>query len=391
MAKKGLFNKWYESAKIRINNAKERMREIKEEKQAEFAEARIIKESHKGKMLLELSPANIAKSTAIVILVVVLFYFFYEIRGILTIFFVSFLLAAAFDPLVDKLQEKKIPRAVSILGIYLISFILIGVFLTNVFTLLVEQIGQIASSLENLVTHYNESGQNYPFSEYIGPYMKEFINAFDVQAVAANYREAFNVVSNQLISISVGLFNILIVLVLTFFITVEEKAIDSFLLSLFPKKYGKYIITRMEAIKDNIGLWLRGQVLVSLVAAVISYIGLKILGIDYALTLSIIAGFSMVIPVIGRGVAWIITLPIVLNQDPWLALWMSIYYLVIQQVENNFLVPYIMNKAVGLSPIIIIFAMMVGFQYLGVLGLIISIPIATTVAIFVKDYASRKK
>ncbi|MFC1750524.1 AI-2E family transporter [Pseudomonadota bacterium] len=388
---KNIFVKWYKSAKERVEEVKSRMKEIKEEKKIEFAEARVTSGANKGRMTLELSPANIAKTAATILIVLLLFYFLFEIRGILLIFFIAFLLAAALDPLVDKLQENKVPRSISVLSIYILAFLLLGVFATKVFGLLLDQTVEIVGSLEGFVTHIKENGGTFPFSEQIGPFINETINAVDVQTVAANYREAFNIVSNQLLSISIGLFNLLIVLVLTFFITVEEESIDDFMLSLFPKKYGKYIITRMTAIKDQIGLWLRGQLMVSIVAAIISYIGLAALGVDYALTLSIIAGFSMVIPVIGRGVAWLLTLPIVLNQDPWLALWMSVYYLAIQQVENNFLVPYIMNKAVGLSPIIIIFAMMVGGHYLGVLGLILSIPIATTVAIFVRDFVARKK
>ena len=92
-----------------------------------------------------------------------------------------------------------------------------------------------------------------------------------------------------------------------------------------------------------------------------------------------------------RFFALLFTLPVVINQAPLLALWVSIYYLILQQVEINVLVPYIMNKAVGLSPIIIIFVMLVGSQYLGILGLVISIPIATSVAIFVKDYMEKAK
>ena len=115
------------------------------------------------------------------------------------------------------------------------------------------------------------------------------------------------------------------------------------------------------------------------------------MNVDYALTLSVIASILLVIPVMGRIFALFLTLPVVLNQSPLLALWVTIFYLVLQQLEVNIISPYIMNKAIGLSPIIIIFAMLVGSQYLGVLGLVISIPLATSVAIFVKDYMEKAK
>jgi predicted PurR-regulated permease PerM len=147
----------------------------------------------------------------------------------------------------------------------------------------------------------------------------------------------------------------------------------------------------LEAVKDQVGYWLRGQFLVSVICGVLTYIPLALLGVNYALTLSVIAAISMVIPVIGRVFAWLLAFPIVFNQSPTLSLWMTVVYFVLQQIELNFIIPYVMNRAVGLSPIILMIAMMIGGQYLGILGLVLSIPVATTAAIFVKDYASRSK
>ena len=97
----------------------------------------------------------------------------------------------------------------------------------------------------------------------------------------------------------------------------------------------------------------------------------------------------MIIPVFGRVVAALIAIPIVMNQSPALALFLIIYYFAISQVENNILVPLLMNKAVGLSPILIIFALLIGFQFLGILGLILAIPTATILSIFAKDIGKR--
>jgi predicted PurR-regulated permease PerM len=142
-------------------------------------------------------------------------------------------------------------------------------------------------------------------------------------------------------------------------------------------------------VKVKIGEWIRGQLMVSIVAAVISFIGLAIAGVQFSLLISVITGICMIVPVFGRVIACILVLPIVMNQSPALALFVIIYYFGISQVENNIIVPLLMNKALGLSPIIIIFALMIGFQFLGVLGLILAIPIATIVSIFAKDIGKR--
>jgi len=364
--------------------------DIKKHKEKLLAETYIAPKEKKEHMEMELNAGSVAKSAAVVLVMVILFYFFFEIRGILLIVFVSFLLAAALDPIVDKMQHKGLPRALSVLMIYVVLFVLAGLFITNVVTLIADQVIEIGRNVSQFVSNLNE-GSGFPFAAQLKPYIDQFYKTVDLQAAASQLQGALQVIAGQLLSISIGLLNLLLVMILTFFMTVEEKAMEEFYRSLFPSRYSQYISTRLEAVKDQIGYWLRGQLLVSIIAAVLSYVGLSLLGVNYALTLSVIAGLSMVIPVIGRVFAWIIAFPIVFNQDPWMALWMSVVYLGIQQIENNYIVPVIMSRAVGLSPIIIIIAMMIGGQYLGILGLVLSIPIATTVAIFVRDYQAKAK
>jgi predicted PurR-regulated permease PerM len=116
-----------------------------------------------------------------------------------------------------------------------------------------------------------------------------------------------------------------------------------------------------------------------------------ILRVEYGATLAIFAAFAEVVPYVGPFLAWLVAMPIVLNQAPLLALWVTLMFLIIQRLENDILVPIIMKQATGLSPILVIFSMMVGFQFMGVVGLILSIPVASTIAIFVGDYTARKK
>ena len=112
---------------------------------------------------------------------------------------------------------------------------------------------------------------------------------------------------------------------------------------------------------------------------------------NYAATIALVAGFTELIPYAGPFIAWLIALPIVANQSLSLVLWMTILMYVVQVLENNLLVPVVMQRAVGMSPIFVMFAMLVGFEFLGILGMVLAVPVATTVAIFVKDYAQREK
>lgn len=353
-----------------------------------------IKEGNR--VVVEISAGTVARATAVVLLLLLLLYFLYQISGILVLLFVSFLFAAALDPVVDFLQKRKFPRSLSVLLIYIVIFYVLGVSLSSLIPLIAKQVTDIGSSVAVFVQNLtSDSHQTSALAKQFKPIFDQLYQAIDIKTAAEQIQNALQVLGTQLLNISLnislGLINLVLILVLTFFMTVEERALHDFFLSIFPSRYGNYISTRMEAVKEKIGNWLRGQLLLSLAAGVLTYIGLLVLNVDYALTLSVIAGILMVIPVMGRIFAWVFALPVVLNQSPLLALWVSIYYFILFQVENNFLVPYIMNKVVGLSPIIIIFAMLVGQQYLGILGLVISIPIATSAAIFVKDYMEKTK
>lgn len=380
----------------RFADFQEKMHKLKHRREEKMADTRLVTPvaaAHEKKVVIEVSSGTVARITAVVLLLVLSFYFIYQISGILLLLFVAFLLAAALDPIIDFLQTKKVPRGLSVLLIYFLILFVVGALISSLIPLLAKQVVDIARTVGDIVQKLttNKDLSQIPFSAELRPYLDQLYQTVDVKTAATQIQSTLQLLATQLLNISFGLVNVVLVLVLTFFMTVEEKAMEDFFLSLFPSRYGHYISTRIDAVKEKIGYWLRGQLLLSLISAVVTYIGLLILGVDYALTLAVIAGIMMVIPVIGRVFAWIFALPVVFNQSPLLALWMSAFYFILQQVELNIFVPYIMNRAVGLSPIIITFAMLVGAQYLGILGLVIAIPIATTVAIFVKDYMERSK
>ncbi len=353
--------------------------------------ARLSAAPDRKHVTIDVSAGTVARSTLVVLLLLLCAFFIYQISGILVLFFVSFLFAAALDPIIDFLHRKRVPRGAGVLIVYLIIFVVFGLLLSNLVILLGQQIGEIAGSISKIVENLTQNPSQFPFAQQLKPYFDQFYQTIDIKAVTSQLQSTLLSLSTLLLNISFGLLNVVIVLILTFFMTVEEKGIEDFFLSLFPSRHGKYISTRLEAVKVKIGNWLRGQLFLSLAATMLSYIGLLFLNVKYALTLSVISGVMMLIPVVGRGFAWIVSFPIVFNQSPVIALWFSVYYFVLQQIENNILVHYIMNRVVGLSPIIISFAMLVGAQYLGIPGLIISIPIATSIAIFVKDYTEKAK
>jgi len=392
----------------RINKLKEKAASLKQQKtlDVELEEGLATLKTQEvkvdlDKVVVELTLMSVFKSVLVVLMVLVGAYLVYSIGSILVVFFISFFIAAALDPLVDLLQSYHVPRAVGLLLIYVLVFFLVALLFAQLLPLIASQLIGIATLVNNFIVGIsNNSVSNLPFGAQIKPFLDELYKAIDFKVVAVQLQSSLQLISSQLVNlggnlwsvilqISNGMMNFMLILILVFFMTVDENALENFCISVFPAKYSGYISHRMQMVKNKIGEWIRGQFFVSMAAGVITFIGLAIAGVNYSLTISLIAGVCMIIPVFGRVVAAIIALPIVLNQSPALALFLIIYYFAISQVENNIMVPLFMNKAVGLSPIMIIFSLLVGFQLMGVLGLVLAVPIATIIAIFAKDLGRR--
>jgi len=355
----------------------------------------------KQKVVVEIAPITVAKSTVTIMAVLFLAILLWQISNILIVFFIAFFITAALDPLIDGLQRYKVPRAIGVLLVYIVIFMFIGMMFSQLLPVIAKQLVDIATSIGKFITDLpNYDISKLPFSEDLRPYLEKLYSGIDFKTVAEQLQNALQGVSSSLLNlgsnlwtavqiISNGLMNTLLIMILVFLMTVDEKAVEDFCLNLFPTKYSKYISKRMTVIKEKIGHWIRGQFFVSFISAIITFIGLSIFGIEYSLTLSVIAGVMMVIPMFGRVFAWVFSVPIVFNQSPILALWLTIFYLLVSQIEINILVPYLMNKALGLNPIIIIFSMMVGFQFMNIPGLILAIPLATIFAVFIKDFTRK--
>lgn len=356
----------------------------------------------KEEIVVHFSMASVAKATAVVIGLVVLANFLGQIADIIVILFVSILFAAALDPTVDSLKRLRIPRAVSIIVIFMILLAVLVFFISQLVPLVATQLIELARSLGGLLSNLTQESSDFIFAEAFRSFFNDTVGADNTDMVLQQISQNLESLGSQLQSIAGdtfnvikdlfnGIFNFLLVLVLTFFFVVDEKSVDEFFLSLFPSRHGAYIVEKTEAVKNKVGQWLRGQVILMVVMFLIFWLVYSLLGLDYALTLAMLAGLTELIPVLGVFIAAVPALLVAFNQSPWLMLWTLIATIIIQQLEGNLIVPMVMKKAVGLSPIIVIIAMLIGFKVLGVLGAIIAVPVATTLSIFVLDYSAKKK
>jgi predicted PurR-regulated permease PerM len=327
-----------------------------------------------------------------IIFVILLIIFLYNIKEILAIVFVAWVLASALDPLVDKLQKYKIPRFVSILAIY----ILLIAILVLIFFLFIPPLTQEISVLAKELPKYYQ-----PVIDYINNFKKTSVEYgyFD------NVQKALEGLGNTLTSVTSGLYNaatgfiggiamIFAVLVITFYMTVQEEGMKKFMLIVTPINYQPFIMQKINKIQRKLGSWLWGQIVLMICVGVMCGIALKIIGIPYVLILAIFAGFCEFIPIVGpiiSAIPAVLFSLTVLGDSPLKPVLVIIAYIVIQQIENQLLVPKIMNKAVGLNPIIVIITMLIGAKIGGVIGIVLAIPAATIIGIFLEDFFAGQK
>jgi predicted PurR-regulated permease PerM len=182
-----------------------------------------------------------------------------------------------------------------------------------------------------------------------------------------------------------------VILVITFYLLVEENATKKILRSLMPVDLLPYSYQMFNRIQRQLGLWLRGQLILSFCIFILVFIALSALNVKYALILAIIAGILEFIPYLGPAFSGFIAVSLTFLHSPFQALLVLILYILIQVFENNVLVPNVMRHAVGLNPVISLVSLLIGAALGGFIGVILAIPVATSVNVFLQDILDRKR
>jgi predicted PurR-regulated permease PerM len=300
----------------------------------------------------------------------------YVLRDVLAILIVSIVFAAALDPLVDNLQRKRFPRTLCILFIYLILIgvlTLIGILFVP---LLRDQIDQIRQALPTFYDRALDLFQRIPSSGTENP------GATLDQSLTRLTASAFSGIAG----VFGGIVTVFGVLVLTFYLTVEEKGFKKFLMAVTPRREHLRVERINGTIQHRLGGWLRGQLLLSLIIGVTSYVGLLIIGVPYTLVLALIAGVTEAIPIAGPLLGAVPSVIVAYNESPVTALLVVVLFFVIQQLENNFIVPRVMSRATGLNPVIVIIVTLVGAKLAGIAGIILAIPLTIIGQVLVAEY-----
>lgn len=337
--------------------------------------------------------ARVLKLVAIVFIACGVIWFFYAIRGTLTPFVISAVVAYVLSPWVGRLEARGIRRSAAVSGLFLLFL----VFFVGALAVTVPRVIQEVAAFSDKLPEYTESikASSRAFTQDIEkryPIIKEkkVFEKFSENVQQASEKIAGNLPA-YLAEIASVLSLFVLVPFITFFFIVESRAAMAWLFETIPTRQTEAVLSLFCEIDESLGSYIHGQVIESMCVGLLSVAGLMIIGVDYAVIIGGMAGFANMIPYLGPFVGSVPAMIVgfIKYQSFDIVLKVAVVFAAVQFIDNNFIQPFIMSKGVNIHPLIVIFAVMAGAEVGGVLGMFLAVPIACIVKIIVLVFFRR--
>ena len=286
---------------------------------------------------------------------------------------------AALIPAVKFLQRHRFPKILAVAIPYFSIFILIFALIVPLFQMFIPQ---VQSFITGLPVYLNKSASL--FGVEIDP--KQIQNY--ISGEFSNFGRNALAVTGVVFG---GLFSTFTVLFVSFYFLMYHDAFKRWVAKLFHETTQDHVVEVLQEIDDKLGSWLRGQLVLCFAIGFATWVALTLLGMEYALPLAVIAGILEILPTLGPTLSAVPAVIVALTISPALALSVVIAFIIIQQFENSFLVPKVMQRAVGLNPVIVIISIMIGGNLMGVMGALLAIPFVSLLFVLFRGYTSTEK
>jgi predicted PurR-regulated permease PerM len=339
-----------------------------------------------------ISTGTIVRFFLVVIVIAALYY----LRDVLLVVVSAVVIASALEPVVRRLGKFHIHRIIAAVLIYLFLATVIALILVFFMPLLINDSISFLSSLPRTISIDDIWSPIRDFGINIGPAagsavsnisLADLVNSLQ-SAVTGTTAGAFKTAS----FFFGGVLSFFLIIVLSFYLVVQEDGVENFLRIITPTHRHEYIINLWGRARRKIGSWLQGQILLGILIGVLVYLVLMVVGIPHALVLAVLAGVFELIPIFGPIIS---SVPAILvaytDLGTGTALLLIGLYIIIYQFESQLFYPLVVKKIVGISPIIVIIALVIGAKLAGVLGAIIAVPLSAALMEYVYDVEKRKK
>src|SRR3989344_474162 len=310
-------------------------------------------------------------------IVALLVYALFQVWGFILVLITSIVIASAIEPGTRGLIRHSIPRLVSVIIIYVGTAATLSLVF---YFLLLPLIGEVSGFINTLTIYSNAVANDSVLSDVFRT--QELFGGLDTPRVMTElgeYLKTFSqFISQGIFSTAAAIFggvvSFVLIIVLSFYLAVQDDGVGKFLRIIVPSDYEEYALRLWRRSQLKIGYWMEGQLILGVMVALLVYVTLLIVGVPHALLLAVLAGIFVAYGSLGMTTALVI----------------AGIYLLIQQLENHILYPMVVKKVVGVPPIVSIIAIVIGGQLAGFLGILVAVPVAVVAMEFLSDYEERK-
>lgn len=340
---------------------------------------------HKDDSQFNISTWTMFRFFGIIIGLVIL----YVVRDVVVALVLAIIIASAIEPGIEWLKEKKIPRILGVIMIYLSFFLFLFLLVYLILPLVLDDLRTIFSTYPELQKQVL-AGVDRASALPLFPTLHDTIEG--LLQVPANYIDKLGGgVVNTVSSIFGGLLSFILIVVFSFYLATQEDGIENFLRLLTPLSYEPYIVDLWKRSQRKLGRWLRAQMLLGAVVGVLIFFGLTFLGVEHALSFAFISGVFELIPVVGPILGAVPAVATAFLTSPIVGVFTVLLYVVVQQTESHVIVPVVMRKTIGLSPLVVVFALVAGAKIGGIMGVVLAVPITAIAAEFLNDWDKKKR
>jgi predicted PurR-regulated permease PerM len=328
-----------------------------------------------------------------------------QLQSVLVQVLLAVIVAAGMTPLVDRAARPHRlfgrrtltpPRAAVVLAVYLVLIAAIVLIGSVVIPPVVDDTEALVRSMPSYVDDVEEwvlaLPQRYPFLPTFGEAELASGLVDQIQGFVSQLGSQLSGLLGQtltllrfLVGFLSGALNGIFVLVLALYITQDSERIVRYLVAFMPRDRQDQVLQTAGRIGDRLGGWVRGQIALSAIIGALTFIGLSVIGVPYAVLLALIAAVGEAIPLIGPIISAVPAVIVASFQSPLQGLLTLGLYILVQQLENNLIVPKVMERAVALHPLAVMLALLAGAELLGVAGAILSVPVAAAISVLVRE------
>jgi predicted PurR-regulated permease PerM len=335
---------------------------------------------------VHISSGSIIKVILFVLLVGLIWY----LRELVLIVLTAVVIASAIEPGIRFFVRHKLNRIFAVILMYLmIGIVFFGVIFFFIPPVLNDAAGFL-QKLPDTLSNLNITDVTHGLLPW-GPVSDTLSSAELLHNLSQTLADTTGGVFTTLAAFFGGLTSFVLIVVFSFYFSVQETGVDDFLGIISPVEYQAYVLNLWKRSQEKIGKWMQGQLVLAVIVGVLLYLGLLILGMPFALLLAVLAAVFELIPVFGQILAAIPAVAIAfVNAGPTEALLVAGLYLVVQQFEAHLIYPVVVKKVVGIPPLLVILSFLVGFKLIGFLGVLLSVPVAGTIQELVADLEKSK-